>query len=109
MSTGSQSLSNETEESIRIKIIKGQTSKTEVRAMFGSPNSAGKNTFSYHLYSSSAGVVNYIPIVNLLGTVRNASHKTLTITFYPEQNGRCVVKDFITNESDNSTRTGLFK
>lgn len=52
-SVGNQSLKNETQESVKTKIVKGKTTKQDVLASFGEPDSRslidGEEQWSYDL------------------------------------------------------------
>lgn len=108
-SSGNQTLKNETEESVKTKIIENKTTKSEVKSLFGSPDSTsftdnGKEIWKYVLVDMKADTVNYIPIVNLFGSSASGTKKELVIMF----NGDVVYR-YSMSESDHAVKTGLFK
>ena len=72
-SSGNQSLKNETEFTVTSKVISGQTSAAEVKAMFGSPyettyTDSGMLIWKFRLDDLKSDAVNFIPIVNWFGS-----------------------------------------
>ncbi|EHA6622781.1 hypothetical protein JMB75_004475, partial [Salmonella enterica] len=57
-SVGNQSLKNETQESVKTKIVKGKTTKQDVLASFGEPDSRslidGEEQWLYTMYNSQS-------------------------------------------------------
>ena len=109
-SAGNQSLKAETEATMSQKLKEGQTTKAEVRSMFGSPletsfTDGGAEIWKYQLDDVSADAVNFIPIVNLFGSSYSGTRKELVIMF--DQND--IIKRFSMSESDVDTKGGLFK
>ena len=67
---GNESLRNEAEASVSQKIMKGKTTKTDVKAMFGSPISTsytdgGLEIFTYTFDTMKLDASSYIPVVGL--------------------------------------------
>ena len=70
---GNEKLRTETETSISTKIVEGNTTKQEVREMFGAPEKTmftdgGLEVWNYEFAKMSADAINYIPVVNLFGS-----------------------------------------
>lgn len=106
---GNQSLKNESESTIRTKIIENKTTKDEVRKTFGSPDETsftdnGKEIWKYEFANMSADAVNYIPVVNLFGSSSSGTKKQLVVLF--EGN---VVSKYSMSEAAHSVKAGLFR
>jgi hypothetical protein len=109
-STGNQSLKNESEFTVTSKVIAGQTSAAEIKAMFGSPyettyTDSGMLIWKFRLDDLQSDAVNFIPIVNWFGSSMSGTRKELVILF--DEND--VVKRSSMSESDVETKTGLWK
>jgi outer membrane protein assembly factor BamE (lipoprotein component of BamABCDE complex) len=108
-SAGNASLKKETESTVATKIVEGQTTKPQIRAMFGSPASTsftdgGLEIWKYDFAKMKADGVNYIPIVNLFGSSASGMKKELVVLF----DDKDVVKRFSMSESPVTVKTGLF-
>ena len=108
-STGNQTLKNETELSVTEKIVKGETTATEVKAMFGSPFETSYTDSGYlrkyRLDDLKADAVNFFPFVNMFGSSMSGTRKELVILF--DEND--VAKKANMCESKVETKTGAFK
>jgi outer membrane protein assembly factor BamE (lipoprotein component of BamABCDE complex) len=109
MSAGNETLRKETEVSVQQKVLEGKTTKAEVRAMFGSPattsfTDGGLEIWNYELSNMKADVVNYIPLVGLLGSSASGTRKTLVVLF----DDKGVVKRYSMSESPVNVKTGVF-
>ncbi|MCD2519522.1 hypothetical protein LQ564_24770 [Massilia sp. G4R7] len=108
-SVGSESLRKETEMSVSQKIVQGKTTKSEVRAMFGSPaktsfTDGGLEIWNYDFTNVSADAISYVPIVNMFGASASGKKKELVV-MYDDNN---IVKRFSMSEADVHQKTGLF-
>jgi len=108
-SVGNESLRKETESSVAQKIVQGKTTKTEVRAMFGSPTKTtftdgGLEVWNYDFSNVSADAISYVPIVNLFGASASGKKKELVV-MYDDKN---VVRRYAMSEADVTQKTGLF-
>jgi outer membrane protein assembly factor BamE (lipoprotein component of BamABCDE complex) len=109
VSSGNENLRSETEQSVQGKIVIGQTTKAQIRALFGSPLSTsftdgGLEIWNYEFINVSADAVSYIPVVNLFGASASGKKKSLVIMFDRSD----VVQRFSMSESPVEQRTGLF-
>lgn len=109
VSTGNQTLSNETEASVGAKLTEGQTTKAQVQQMFGSPSdtsftSNAEEIWTYSLTDMQLGVENFIPYVGMLGGTASGTEKRLVILF--GQND--VVRRYTMTEGAVETRTGVY-
>nr|WP_253906992.1 outer membrane protein assembly factor BamE [Brenneria sp. hezel4-2-4] len=106
-SVGNQSLKNETQESVKTKIIKGKTTKQDVLASFGEPDSRslidGEEQWSYTMYNSQSKATSFIPVVGLLAGGANTQTKSLTVMFKGEK-----VSSYIFNAGKSDVKTGIF-
>ncbi|HAV35512.1 MAG TPA: hypothetical protein DCX52_04000 [Massilia sp.] len=108
-STGNESLRRETESSVAQKIIQGKTTKSEVRAMFGSPTKTtftdgGLEIWNYDFSNVSADAISYVPIVSMFGGSSSGKKKELVVMY----DNADIVKRFSMSEADVKTKTGLF-
>jgi len=108
-SVGNESLRKETESSVAQKIIQGKTTKSEVRAMFGSPTKTtftdgGLEVWNYDFSNVSADAISYVPIVNLFGASASGKKKELVV-MYDDKN---IVRRYAMSEADVTQKTGLF-
>ena len=108
--SGNQTLKNETEISVDMKIIEGQTTSAEIKAMFGSPfettyTDGGLAIWKYEFADMKSDAVNFVPIVNFFGSSMSGTKKELVILF----NDDMTVKRSSMAESDVQTKTGLFR
>ncbi len=108
-SVGNEQLRNETETSIQGKIIEGKTTKSQIRATFGSPlkttfTDGGLEVATYEFTNVSADAISYVPIVNLFGASASGKKKELVVLF--DKSG--FVQRYSMSESDVKQKTGLF-
>jgi outer membrane protein assembly factor BamE (lipoprotein component of BamABCDE complex) len=105
---GNDSLRKETEESVAMKITEGQTTREQVKSMFGSPfetsyTDGGLEIWKYELAKMKADAASYIPVVGLFAASSSGMRKELTILFDEEG----VVRKFNMSESPVKVRSGL--
>lgn len=110
VSTGNEALKNETEASVEQKLTEGQTKKSEVKKMFGSPmstsfTSAGDEMWSYQFSKMQADAINFVPYVGLFGSSASGEQKQMVVLF----DKRDVVKRYSMTSSDVTAKTGLFQ
>jgi outer membrane protein assembly factor BamE (lipoprotein component of BamABCDE complex) len=108
-SVGNETLRVESEASVQKKMVEGKTTKSEVRAMFGSPlktsfTDGGLEIWTYEFSKVSADAVSYIPIVNLFGATASGTKKELVVLI--DKAG--IVQRFSMSESDVKQKTGVF-
>ena len=108
-SVGNESLRKETESSVSQKIVQGKTTKSEVKAMFGSPTKTsftdgGLEVWNYDFANVSADAISYVPIINLFGASASGKKKELVVMYDTSD----IVKRFSMSESDVKHKTGLF-
>jgi len=107
--TGNDSLRSETEATVSTKIVQGKTTKDEIRNMFGSPmktefTDGGLEIWHYELTKMHGDAVNYIPVINLLGSSASGQKKELVVLFDTNN----IVKRYSMSESAVSQKTGIF-
>jgi len=108
-SVGSESLRKETEVTVSQKVVQGKTTKSEVRAMFGSPTKTsftdgGLEIWNYDFTNVSADAISYVPIVSMFGGSSSGKKKELVV-MYDEKD---IVKRYSMSEADIHQKTGLF-
>ena len=109
-SSGNQSLKEETEFTVSAKVVEGQTTASEIKAMFGSPyettyTDSGSLIWKFRLDDLKSDAINYIPIVNWFGSSVSGTRKELVVLF--DEND--VVKRSNMSESEVKTKTGILK
>lgn len=108
-SKGNESLRKETELSIGTKLTEGQTTKADVRKMLGSPlktsfTDGGLEISTYEFDNVTSDVINYVPVLNWLGSSASGTKKELVILFDRAN----VVQRFSMSESNVKVKTGLY-
>jgi outer membrane protein assembly factor BamE (lipoprotein component of BamABCDE complex) len=106
---GNDSLRTESEATVSTKIVEGQTTKDQIRTMFGSPartdfTEDGQEIWRYEFTKVSGDAVNYLPVVNLFGSSASGTKKELVVMFDTSN----IVKRYSMSVSDVSQKTGLF-
>ncbi|MDB1145184.1 MAG: outer membrane protein assembly factor BamE [Alcaligenaceae bacterium] len=109
-SSGNKVLKEETAQTVSSKIHKNETTKEQVRALYGDPmntsfTDSGNEIWRYEFVKSKADAVNFIPIVNYFGSSSSGTKKELVIFF----NQKGVVKNYSMQESQFKTGTGVFQ
>jgi outer membrane protein assembly factor BamE (lipoprotein component of BamABCDE complex) len=108
-SKGNESLRKETEVSIGTKLTEGKTTKSEVRKMLGSPlktsfTDGGLEISTYEFDNVTSDAINYVPVLNWLGSSASGTKKELVILFDKAN----VVQRYSMSESNVKTKTGLY-
>jgi hypothetical protein len=108
-SKGNESLRKETELSIGTKLTEGKTTKTEVRKMLGSQlktsfTDGGLEISTYEFDNVTSDAINYVPVLNWLGSSASGTKKELVILFDKAN----VVQRYSMSESDVKVKTGLY-
>ncbi len=108
-SKGNESLRKETDLSIGTKLTEGKTTKSEVRTMLGSPlktsfTDGGLEISTYEFDNVTSDAINYVPVLNWLGSSASGTKKELVILFDRAN----VVQRFSMSESNVKTKTGLY-
>ncbi len=107
---GNETLRDQNSATVSQMIIKGKTTKAEVRKMFGDPaavsfTSNGLEIWTYAYAKMHGNAVNYIPIFNLLGSSNSGKKKQLVVLF----NKQDVVQRYTMSSSDVSVKTGVYR
>jgi hypothetical protein len=109
-SSGNQTLKDETEFTVSAKVVEGETTAAEIKAMFGSPyettyTDSGLLIWKFRLDDLKSDAINYIPIVNWFGSSVSGTRKELVVLF--DEND--VVRRSNMSESEVKTKTGILK
>lgn len=108
--TGNENLGKMEKSQIDQQIIKGKSTKEDVKAMLGDPdktdfdNNSNEKWTYIHTRKSAKGV-NYVPVVNWFVAGTNDTTKTLIVLF----NDNGVVKNYIASSAEGETKGGLFQ
>lgn len=107
-STGNQHLANTNAVNLNQNIVNGQTTKAEIEALLGSPDTVDLNNdnnekWVYEYKKSSAKGSNYVPIVNMFAQGTNDFKKMLVIVF----NKKGIVQNHAYSESKGETNAGI--
>jgi len=109
MSSGNKALKEETGSSVAQKIVKGKTTKQEVRTMYGDPmetsfTDSGKEIWKYHFIKGQMKASSFIPVVSLFASGSEGDKKELVVFF--DSN---IVKNYSMSTSKVDTDTSLFQ
>ncbi|EMD6908308.1 hypothetical protein VRU76_002911 [Citrobacter freundii] len=82
---GNKSLKNETQQTVKTKIVKGKTTQQEILAAFREPQTRasndGQEMWSYASMSGESQISNYVPGLALLKNSNTAHMNSLEIWF----------------------------
>lgn len=82
---GNKSLKDETQQTVKTKIVKGKTTQQDIINAFGEPQTRatndGQEVWSYSSMSGESQISNYIPGLALLKNSSTAHMKSLEIWF----------------------------
>ncbi|MBB8882752.1 hypothetical protein FSH36_013865 [Escherichia coli] len=107
--SGNQKIKNETAQSLQSKIIKDKTTKTELLAQLGEPDTrttldSGNEQWRYFMYNNQFNAATFIPIVGLFTGGSQIQSKTLEIDFKGE-----VVSKWTFSSENNNSKTGILQ
>jgi len=108
--TGNEVLGKMDKQQLEHAIVKGKSTKADVKAILGDPNTTdfdnnGLEKWSYTHVRSDAKAINYIPLVNRFVSGTNDTKKSLVIVF--DETG--IVKNYINSDAKGETKGGLFQ
>lgn len=109
-SSGNKVLKEETSTTVAQKIVKGKSTKADVRATYGDPmttsfTDSGNEIWKYEFVKGHVKATNYIPIVNLFASGTTGDKKELVVFF--DKDG--IVKNYSMSTSKVETDTSLFQ
>ncbi|WP_049006199.1 MULTISPECIES: hypothetical protein [Enterobacteriaceae] len=107
--SGNQHLKNETSQSLQSKIIKNKTTKSEITASLGEPDtrttlSSGNEEWIYFMDNNQFDATTFIPVVGLLTGGSKTQARTLEIEFKDE-----TVSKWTFSENNSRMKTGLIQ
>ncbi len=110
VSTGNKVLKTANSRTVSQKIIRGETTKEQVRAAYGDPIStsftdSGNEIWKYEWDKTHSKIINFIPLVNLFASGFKGKKKELTVFF----NQKGIVKNYAISSSKIDTNTSLFQ
>ncbi|EJF3876884.1 hypothetical protein M1O04_004950, partial [Salmonella enterica] len=105
--SGNQKIKNETAQSLQSKIIKNKTTKAELLAQLGEPDTRttlddGNEQWRYFMYNNQFNASTFIPVVGLLTGGSQTQSKTLEIDFNAE-----TVSKWTFSTVNNNTKSGI--
>lgn len=108
-SVGNEKIKEENQSSIETKIIKGVTTKKQIREIFGDPldatfHESGSEMWKYVFTKTSCNMSCYFIYTAWAYNSSSGTQKTLTVLF--DEAG--TVKNYILSESEVETKSGLF-
>ena len=107
--SGNQHLKNETSQSLQSKITKNKTTKSEITALLGEPDTRttldnGNEEWAYFMNNNQFDATTFIPIVGLLTGGSQTQAKILEIEFKDE-----TVRKWTFSENYSKMKTGLIQ
>lgn len=108
-SVGNEQIKQETQSTIETKLVKGKTTKEQVKSLFGDPIDAtfhetGAEMWKYSFTKESCNASCYFIYTAWAYRSSSGTVKNLTILF--DENG--VVKNYTLSESPVESKSGLF-
>jgi outer membrane protein assembly factor BamE (lipoprotein component of BamABCDE complex) len=108
-SVGNEQIRSENQESIDSKLIKGKTTKAQVRSLLGAADDTsftdgGNEIWKYRHLVRTAKAVNFVPIVNLFAAGADQDKKEIVVLF--DKNG--VVTNYTFSQTKGEVRQGIF-
>ena len=106
-SAGSEALSKQSSTSLQQHIQKGVTTKAQVQAILGQPQSVsfngGDEQWTYNFAHATPTAVDFVPVVNLFVHHADVDHKMLVILF--DKNG--VVQNYSYTHGQSIVHSGI--
>ena len=109
ISSGNQELKKHDESSIASIIVKGKTSKADVKAIFGDPSDIdfdnhGREKWTYTHTKGNVKAENFIPVVSMFRSGVDTQTKKLVIIFDRETG---IVYDYLTSSAKEEIKHGI--
>ena len=102
VTSGNKSVSNLTEQKLSEQLVKGQTTKLEVKNIYGEPNDIEtidtEERWLYEFKKNTPKATNFMPVVGLFASGTNDEIKRLKIYF--DKNGKFIRHVFSTHKSE---------
>lgn len=107
--TGNSQLENATQDSVSQVIIKGQSTKADLRKNFGDPQKvdfteSGLEKWEYSFVRKAPKAISYVPIASAFVAGTNDTTKTLLVIFKGD-----VVENYALSAAKSETKAGLFQ
>lgn len=107
-SSGNSSIADATGESVAAQLVKGRTTQTDVRKLYGDPlktsfSSNGFESWEYEFTKLQSRPTNFIPYVNLVHSGADGDKKSLVIFFDKAK----VLRDYTMSTSKVEMSQGL--
>jgi len=107
--TGNSKLAEATNESVSQTIVKGTSTKADLRRSFGEPQKvdfteSGLEKWEYQFIRKSHKAINFVPIAGAFVGGTNDTTKTLLVVFKGD-----VVENYALSTAQGETKAGLFQ
>jgi len=108
VSSGNESIAEATNSTVSTQLIKGRTTQTDVRRLYGDPiktsfSSNGFETWEYEFTRLQSKATNFIPYVNLVHSGAEGDKKALVIFFDKQK----IVQDYTMSTSRIDMSSGI--
>lgn len=106
-SSGNDKVRTETMDTVGTKVVKGKTTKDQVKALYGEPSSvsltdAGSEVWKYEYAHATANAASYIPIVGLFAGGADVNKNEVVFIFDKDN----VLQNYTVHASQSTTRRG---
>lgn len=106
-SSGNEKVRTETMESVASKVVKGQTTKDQVKALYGEPGSVsltdnGSEVWKYEYAHATAKAVNFVPVVGLFAGGADVNKNEVVFIF----DSHNIMQNYTVHASQSETHRG---
>lgn len=108
--TGNETLGKMEKSQIDSQIVKGKSTKADVKSMMGDPDRTdfdnnGNEKWTYTHIRKDAKAISYVPVANWFVSGTNDTTKTFVVLFTDEG----LVKNYIVSDAKGETKGGLLQ
>jgi outer membrane protein assembly factor BamE (lipoprotein component of BamABCDE complex) len=108
-SVGNETIADATSESVSTQLVKGKTTQTQVRQLYGDPlktsfTDSGNESWEYEFSRMQSKPTNFVPYVNLIYSGAEGDKKSLVVFFDKSK----VVRQYTISSSKVDVSRGLF-
>lgn len=106
-SSGNEKVRTETMDTVATKVVKGTTTKSQVKSIYGEPSSvsltdAGSEVWKYEYAHATAKAVNFVPIVGLFAGGADVNKNEVVFIFDKSD----VLQNYTVHASQSETHRG---
>ncbi|AEP36090.1 hypothetical protein [Taylorella asinigenitalis] len=106
-SSGNAAIKDVTVEELKETVVKGKTTKYDIRAYYGEPNELtyndGYEIWVYRYGESTSHVTNFIPVVDMFSSGNDSKGKSIIFEF--NKNG--TVRNYTISSSTDTSKSGI--